>query len=74
MASRIGKEKLSISLDRDLARRIRKIAGAGRVSEWLNDAALLRLQAIMIDALIQDHRIDVTPEFMAEIEAQWPRV
>ncbi len=41
--------KLSIPLDHDLAKRIRKLAGEG--SEWLNDAALLRLQAEMINAL-----------------------
>jgi hypothetical protein len=74
MASRIGaKEKISITLDRDLARRIRKLAGQGRVSEWLNDAALLRLQAEMIDALIRKHKVDVSPALMAEIESQWPK-
>jgi hypothetical protein len=74
MASKTGiKEKLSITLDRDLARRIRKLAGEGRVSEWLNDAALLRLQSEMIDTLIRKHHVDVNPELMAKIEAQWPR-
>jgi hypothetical protein len=48
-------------------------AGDGHVSEWLNDAALLRLQAIMIDRVIKKHHIDVSPEAMAEIESEWPQ-
>jgi len=66
------KEKLSISLDRDVLASVRKIAGEGRVSEWLNDAALLRLQGIVLDTLAADHG-PLSPDVLVEVEASWPK-
>lgn len=65
------KEKFSVSLDRDVLASIRKIAGAGRVSEWLNEAALLRLQEGIVAELEREHG-PVPPEITAEIETAWP--
>jgi len=66
------KQKLSITLDADLASQIREIAGDGHISEWLNDAAVLMLQAQLIDDLIREHKVVIRPDLIAEIEAAWP--
>jgi hypothetical protein len=69
-----SREKLSVSLDRDVARRIRAAAGHGGISEWLNDAAMLRLQGDMLSRLSVDHGVTLTAELLAEVDAQWPAV
>jgi hypothetical protein len=65
------KEKLSVSLDRDLVEKIREVAGDGHVSEWLNDAVLLRLQAKILADLISEHG-PVSAEIRAQVKAEWP--
>ena len=69
----MGKEKLSVTLDQDVARLIREEAGEGQVSEWLNEAALLRLQALNLARLIADSGVILSPEILAEVDAEWPR-
>ncbi len=66
------KEKISISLDRDVVRKVRDEAGEGRVSEWLNDAALLRLQATSLARLMSEHGVTLSSELLAKVEAEWP--
>jgi len=66
------REKLSISLDRSVARQIRKEAGDGRVSEWLNEAALLRLQGANLARLMVEHGVVLSAELLAEVDAEWP--
>ena len=66
------KEKISISLDRDVVRKVRDEAGEGRVSEWLNDAALLRLQATSLARLMSEHGVTLRSELLAKVEAEWP--
>ncbi len=66
------KEKLSVSLDRDLVQKIREVAGDGNVSEWLNDAAVLRLQANILADLTSEYG-PVSAEILAEVEAEWPK-
>ena len=66
------REKLSISLDRDVVKQIRKVAGEGHVSEWLNTAALLRLQAGGLARLMADSGVTLSAELLASVEAEWP--
>ena len=67
-----AKEKLSVTLDRDVVRQIRELTGEGSFSEWLNNAAQSRLQAVMLKHLIEERGIVLTPEILAEVDAQWP--
>ena len=67
-----SKEKLSVSLDRDVAQQIRAEAGDGRMSEWLNEAALLRFQGSMLARIMTEHGVKLTPEILAEVDAEWP--
>ena len=67
-----AKEKLSISLDQDVIQKVRAAAGEGRVSEWLNHAALLRLQAASLARLMSEHGVTLSPEMLAKVEAEWP--
>jgi hypothetical protein len=67
------KEKLSVTLDQNVARQIREEAGDGQVSDWLNEAALLRLQAVSLARLMADHGVVLSPEMLAEVDAEWPR-
>lgn len=67
------KEKLSISLDQDVVRKVRDEAGEGHVSEWLNDAALLRLQATSLARLMSEHGVTLSAELLEQVEAEWPR-
>lgn len=67
------KQKVSITLDSHLVKLIRAQAGEGRVSDWLNGAALLKLQATMIDELIAERGVDLPPELLARVEAAWPK-
>lgn len=64
--------KLSVSLDQDLVKRIRAEAGQGRVSEWLNDAALLRLQGAMLDGLDAQFG-PISARVSVEVRDEWPR-
>jgi riboflavin biosynthesis pyrimidine reductase len=66
------REKLSISLDRDVVKQVRKEAGEGHVSEWLNAAALLRLQATGLARLMVEHGVTLSADLLAEVEAEWP--
>jgi hypothetical protein len=66
------KEKFSVTLDHAVALQIRAEAGEGRVSEWLNTAALLRLQRKSIERLIQEHGVILTSELFKEVQAEWP--
>ena len=66
------KEKLSVSLDRGVARQIREEAGEGRVSEWLNEAALLRLQGASLARLMVARGVTLSAEMLAEVDAEWP--
>jgi hypothetical protein len=66
------KEKLSVTLDARLVRQIRASSGGGGVSEWLNDAAQLRLQGTMLARLMADHGVTLSPELLAEVDAEWP--
>jgi len=67
-----SKEKLSVLVDTVVARQIRAEAGDGRISDWLNEAALLRLQGSMLARLIADRGVKLTPELLAEVDAEWP--
>jgi Arc/MetJ-type ribon-helix-helix transcriptional regulator len=67
-----SKEKLSVTLDQDVVRQIRELIEEGSFSEWLNNAAQLRLQAIMLNKLIEERGVVLTPEILAEVDAQWP--
>ena len=66
------KEKLSVSLDRDVVRKVREVAGDGQVSEWLNHAALLRLQATMLADLMRESGVTLSAELLAQVKAEWP--
>jgi hypothetical protein len=66
------KEKLSISLDQDVVEKVRDAAGEGHVSEWLNHAALLRLQAVSLAQLMAEHGVTLSGELLAQVEAEWP--
>ncbi len=67
-----SKEKLSVTLDQGVVRQIRELTEEGSFSEWLNNAAQLRLQAIMLNKLIEERGVVLTPEILAEVDAQWP--
>ena len=67
-----AKEKLSISLDQDVVQKIRDAAGEGHVSEWLNHAALLRLQSASLARLMSEHGVTLSTEMLAKVEAEWP--
>lgn len=67
------KQKVSITLDSHLVDLIRAQAGEGRVSDWLNGAALLKLQATMIEELIAESGAALPPELLARVEAEWPK-
>jgi len=67
-----SKEKLSVSLDSGVAAKIREAAGDGHVSEWLNDAALLRLQGTFLAELMAESGVVLSPELLAEVDAEWP--
>jgi hypothetical protein len=67
-----AKRKISISLNRDIAEKIREEAGNGRVSEWMQKAALLRLQARSLARLMAEHGVTLSPEMLAEVDAEWP--
>ena len=66
------KEKLSVSLDRDVVQKARDEAGEGHVSEWLNHAALLRLQATSLARLMSEPGVTLSAELLAKVEAEWP--
>lgn len=66
------KEKLSISLDQDVVQKVREAAGEGHVSEWLNHAALLRLQATSLAHLMAEHGVTLSRDMLAQVEAEWP--
>jgi hypothetical protein len=66
------KEKLSVSLDQSVARQIRKEAGEGQVSDWLNEAALLRLQGANLARLMAEYGVVLSSELLAEVDAEWP--
>ncbi len=68
------KEKMSISLDPAVAQRVRDEAGEGHVSEWLNEAALLRLQATSLARIMAAHGVTLSRELLAEVESEWPSV
>jgi hypothetical protein len=68
----LAKKKISISLNRDIAEQIRDEAGDGGVSEWIQKAALLRLQAASLARLMAEHGVTLSPEMLAEVDAEWP--
>jgi hypothetical protein len=68
-----AKEKLSISFAPDVVARVREEAGEGHVSEWLEVAALLRLQATSLARLMESHGVKLSQKLLAEVEAEWPR-
>ena len=67
------KQKVSVTLDSHLVDLIRAQAGEGRVSDWLNGAALLKLQATMIDEIIAERGVALPPELLARVEEEWPK-
>jgi hypothetical protein len=66
-----AKQRFLVSLDRDVFASVRKIAGARRVSEWLNEAAILRLQGLVAEDLEREYA-PVPPQVEAEVERAWP--
>ncbi|MEA2664857.1 MAG: hypothetical protein QOI11_1801 [Candidatus Eremiobacteraeota bacterium] len=66
------KENVSLSLDADVVSEAKAEAGAGSLSEWMNDAALLRLQAVRLDRFIAQRGIAISPQLLAEVDAEWP--
>ena len=52
------KEKLSVSLDRDVVQKVRD--------------DLLRLQATSLARLMSEHGVTLSAEFLAKVEAEWP--
>jgi hypothetical protein len=39
----------------------------------MNDAALLRLQAVRLDRFIAREGVVISPELLAEVDAEWPK-
>ncbi len=68
----VAKKKISISLNRDIAEKIREEAGDRGVSEWIQKAALLRLQAGSLAWLMAEYGVTLSPEMLAEVDAEWP--
>lgn len=66
------KEKLSITLNEQVARQVRERAGEGHVSEWMNDAALLRLQSERLDEHMRALGVTLSLEDLAEVYKEWP--
>jgi hypothetical protein len=67
-----SKRKVSVTLDESVIQQIRERAGDGHFSKWLNDAAILMLQNALVDDIIKEHGIVLTPELLAEVDAEWP--
>jgi hypothetical protein len=66
------KDKISISLDHSVAERIRREAGDGHVSEWLNEAALLRFQSQGLARVMHENGVTLNADLIAQIESEWP--
>lgn len=52
--------------------KVRATAGARQVSGFVNEAVLLRLQALNLAKMISEHGVGLTSELLAEIDAEWP--
>jgi hypothetical protein len=66
------KENVSLSLDADVVSEVKAEAGADSLSEWMNDAALLRLQAVRLDRFIAQEGVVISSQLLAEVDAEWP--
>jgi hypothetical protein len=67
------KENVSLSLDADVVSEVKAEAGTDSLSEWMNDAALLRLQALRLDRFIAQEGIVIPAQLLAEVDAEWPK-
>jgi hypothetical protein len=78
-SKQVGSEKLAVSFDRSLARKVRRAAGrrsAGNVSAWLAEAARERLRLEAGHAFLKDFEAEygaITDKEVAEVRRRWPR-
>lgn len=68
-------DKVSLSLDPELVREARELAGRGGLSALVNDALRVRLQHLRVSRLLDemdDEYGSVPAEVAKEVAARWP--
>ena len=68
-------EKVSLSLDAELVKKARRIAGRRGLSALVNDALRIKLQHERVRALLSDMDAEfgpVSPEEMERARKEWP--
>ncbi len=67
-----SRSKVSITLDPSVLDRIKAEVGPRGVSEWVNEASLLRLQGQSFARLRSELGVVISEEVAAKVEAEWP--